>query len=348
MNLHLLVPALFWPDPLLPEIYRDLPLPGLENLLAKCSVTEDKPEGIEGWLCRAFGAAKQQDWPVAPITLQTDSGDDGEAVKTEKSHWIRADPVHLRLERDHILLADSHVFRISLEEAQQFTGLLNRHFAANQGISLFPLKPDRWYLRLLEPTLPHTHLLSEAVNRDIRNRLPFGANNTFWHSLANEIQMLLHEHPLNQAREARGELAVNSVWFWGGGTLPESLVSPYTHVWSNEILAVSLASACNIDHAPLPVDAAAWEIFARTGRHLVVLDELQGRARYRDAYGWRENIKEMERQWFDPLWRMFRRGQFDEITLTAPDESNGKSFTATRSDSRKFWRRPRPILAYGK
>jgi hypothetical protein len=348
MNLHLLVPALFWPDPALPEIYRDLPLPGLESLLAKCSVTEDKSEGIEGWLCRAFGVAKQQDWPVAPITLQTDSGEDGEAIKTEKSYWIRADPVHLRLERDHILLADSHIFRVSLEEAQQFTGLLNRHFAANQGINLFPLRPDRWYLRLPEPTLPHTHLLGEAVNRDIRNKLPFGANNTFWRSLVNEIQMLLHEHPLNQAREARGELAINSVWLWGGGTLPESLVSPYTHVWSNEILAVSLASACNIDHAPLPVDATVWEASVRTGRHLVVLDELQGRAQYRDAYGWRESIKEMERRWFDPLWRMFRGGQFDEIMFTAPDESSSKSFTATRSDSRKFWRRPRPILAYGK
>jgi hypothetical protein len=29
--------------------------------------------------------------------------------------------------------------------------------------------------------------------------------------------MLLHEHPLNQAREARGELPVNSVWISGIG-----------------------------------------------------------------------------------------------------------------------------------
>lgn len=347
MNLHLLVPALFWPDPALPEIYRDLPLPGLENLLAKCSVTEDKSEGIEAWLCRAFGAAKQQDWPIAPITLETDSRESGEAIKAESSYWIRGDPVHLRLERDHILLADSHVFRISLEEAKQFTALLNRHFAANQGITFFPLRPDRWYLRLLEPSLTHTHLLSEVVNRNIQNKLPFGANNTFWRSLSNEIQMLLHEHPLNQAREARGELAVNSVWFWGGGTLPESLASSYTNVWSNDVLAVSLASACNIDHAALPAGATAWEASVRTGKHLVVLDELQGRAQYRDAYGWRESIKEMERRWFEPLWRMFRRGQFDEITLTALGESSSKSFTATRGDSRKFWRRPKPIPGYG-
>lgn len=348
MNLHLLVPALFWPDATLPEIYRDLPLPGLENLLAKCSFTEGRSEGVEPWLCRAFGAAKQQDWPVAPITLQTDSRESNEAIKGGNGYWIRADPVHLRLEGDHILLADSHVFRISLHEAEQFTGLLNRHFDGNQRINLLPLRPDRWYLRLPEPALTHTHLLSEVVNRDIQNKLPFGDNNTFWRSLVNEIQMLLHEHPLNQSREARGELAINSVWFWGGGALPESLGSPYTNVWSNNILAVSLASACSISHSALPANAIAWEASTRAGSHLVVLDDLQGKAQYGDAYGWRESMKEMEQRWFDPLWRMFKRGQFDKITLTAPGESSSKSFAATHSDLRKFWRRPKPLLTYGR
>ena len=45
-DLHLLIPALFWPDPSLPEIYRDLPLPALESLLAKCSLAEDESHGI--------------------------------------------------------------------------------------------------------------------------------------------------------------------------------------------------------------------------------------------------------------------------------------------------------------
>ena len=104
--------------------------------------------------------------------------------------------------------------------------------------------------------------------------------------------------------------------------------------------------ACNIDHAALPTDASAWEASVRTGSHLIVLDDLQGKAQYGDAYGWRESIKEMEQRWFAPLWRMLRRGQFDKITLTVPGESNSKSFTATRSDSRKFWRRPKPLFTY--
>ncbi|HSC98716.1 MAG TPA: hypothetical protein VLI21_07425, partial [Casimicrobiaceae bacterium] len=37
----------------------------------------------------------------------------------------------------------------------------------------------------------------------------------------NEIQMLLHEHPVNAAREARSEPPVTGIWFWGGGTAAE-------------------------------------------------------------------------------------------------------------------------------
>jgi hypothetical protein len=38
--------------------------------------------------------------------------------------------------------------------------------------------------------------------------------------LQNEMQMLLYTHPLNDVREARRELPVNSFWLSGTGALP--------------------------------------------------------------------------------------------------------------------------------
>lgn len=38
--------------------------------------------------------------------------------------------------------------------------------------------------------------------------------------LQHEMQMLLYTHPRNEAREARGQIAPNSLWFWGAGLLP--------------------------------------------------------------------------------------------------------------------------------
>ena len=44
-----------------------------------------------------------------------------------------------------------------------------------------------------------------------------------WRALLNESQIVLHNHPINAVREARGAVAVNSLWFWGAGTLPDSV-----------------------------------------------------------------------------------------------------------------------------
>ncbi|KIO49300.1 phosphoglycerate mutase [Nitrosospira sp. NpAV] len=344
LNLHLLIPSLFWPDASLPEIYRDLPLPGLESLLAKSLRTEDKPVPVEAWLCRAFGVPKQRDWPVAPITLDTDGAG---SIKVGGDYWVRADPVHLRIERDQILLGDSRVFRISMEEAEQFTRLLNQHFAGSgQEMVFVPIRPDRWYLRATAIPPAETHLLSEVVNKGINELLPFGTNNTSWHALFNEVQMVLHEHPLNQSREARGEPAINGTWFWGGGVMPQSMTSPYTHVWSDDVLAAALALASGITHMRLPLDATAWRESAVPGDHFIVLDSLHGRAQYADAYGWRESLKELERNWFAPLWSMSRQGKLDQLTLTSISHRKTQNFVLRKSDTRKFWRRTQSFSSY--
>lgn len=344
MNLHLLIPALFWPEASLPEIYRDLPLPALENMLARSLCANNESHAIEAWLCRAFGVSQQNDWPVAPVSLLVDGMG---SMKAEDDYWLRADPVHLRIEREQIVLADSRIFRISADEADQLTGLLNRHFAGNeQEIIFVPLRPDRWYLRITRMSPAKTHLLSEVANKGINEFLPFGVNSMIWRGLFNEIQMLLHEHPLNQSREERGELAINSIWFWGGGVMPKSVVCLYSQVWSNDILAKSLAQASGTDHAQLPPDAAAWYQSAASGDHLVVLNALHGKAQYADAYGWRESLKELEQNWFGPLWAMSKQGKINRLTLTAINANKTNNFALTRGDLRKFWRRARPLSVY--
>jgi hypothetical protein len=350
MNLHLLVPSLFWPDATLTGIYRDLPLPALENLLAKSTCTDDdtkapeRSEGLEAWLCRAFNVTRQQDWPVAPITLTLDG--DGK-VKVQDEYWIRADPVHLHIEHNQILLADSRVFRISSQEADQLTELLNQHFAASgQEMVFLPLRPDRWYVRAAKIPPAKTHLLGEVANKSINELLPFGENAGLWSGLFNEIQMLLHEHPLNQLREARGEPAINSVWFWGGGSMPKRIVSHYTHVWSNHMLAGSLAAASGADYAQLPADAAACLQCTTSGNQLAVLDVLLGKAQYADAYGWRESLKNLEQNWFEHSLAMLKQGRIDQLTVTAIGETRTRNFTARTGDLRKFWRKTKPISTY--
>ena len=349
MKVHLLIPSLFWPDAAFTAIYGDLPLPSLENLLAKSADANDvhvndAPQALEPWLCSAFGVERQQDWPVAPITLGIDGN--GE-VKAEGDYWIRADPVHLHIEHDQILLADSRVFKISSAEAQQLTEVLNRHFSEyGQQISFLPLQPDRWYFRATDMTPAKTHLLSEAANKNIKSLLPFDGNKTAWRSLFNETQMLLHEHAVNQWREARGEPAVNAIWFWGGGVMPKSIASPYTQVWGNELLAGSLALMSGTPHAKLPLDPNALFRPPASGHHLVVLDVLHGKAQYEDAYGWRESLKYLEQNWFEPVLHMLRQSVLTQVVITAVGGAKTRNFTVRSGDLRKFWRRQKPFSEF--
>lgn len=344
MHLQLLIPSLFWPEPSLTGIYQDLPLPALEGLLSKSSVTESETREVEAWLCEAFGVAKQQDWPVAPITLKVDGTENS---TTNHGYWLRADPVHLHIEHDQILLADSRVFPINAAEAGELTGILNRHFAeSGHNILFMPLHSARWYLCLKDIPPPQTHPLAEAVNKGIHGLLPYGASACEWRKLFNEVQMLLHEQPLNLAREARGEPAINGVWFWGGGVMPKSFHSAYTHVCGNNVLAQALALMSGVRYSPLPPEATLLPRASPSDKYLVVLDMLQGNASYSDAYGWRESLKELEKNWFEPLFAMAKQGKFQQLKLSVLGKNGHKDFTIRPGDTKKFWRMAKPISAH--
>ena len=355
MNLHLFIPNLFYSDSTFLEIYQGLSLPAVETLLAKSLQTEDGSQSVEAWLCKTFCVEKQQDLPVAPLTLLADrlSG-----MEINNGYWLRADPVHLKVEHDQVLLADSRTFRVSLEEACQFVDVINKYFAGDdllpqhgadnrrELISLLPLSADRWYLYMQRIPLIHTQLLSEVAVRNINDFFPCGTEEVFWKGILNEIQMLLHEHPLNQIREERGDLPLNGIWVWGGGVMPKSVVSPYVHVWSNDILPRTLAMACGTSYAELPVNLEAWQKLVTSGKHFIFLDSLYGKSQYGDAYGWREALKQLEKEWFEPLLGMLRKRLINQITITTINKGITKNFNITRNNLYRFWCKGVPLSTY--
>jgi hypothetical protein len=129
--------------------------------------------------------------------------------------------------------------------------------------------------------------------------------------------------------------------------MPKAVAANYTYVWSNNILADALALAAGIDHAQLPPGGReCCERSAVSGDQLVVLDVLQGKAQYADAYGWRESLKNLEQNWFEPLLVMLKQGRIDQLVLTVISETKTKNFTARSGDLRKFWRKTRPVSTY--
>lgn len=342
MHCHLLIPGLF--PPFRPETrlaVQALHLPALTTLLARGNAKTLAANSMDAWLCQSFGVEKKYDWPVAACTLLADGGN------PDKNFWLQAEPVHLQLQRDKLILADVGNLGISFEEAQSLTVSLNEHFASD-GLHFVQTRPDRWHLRLDQiPSHLKTHPLETAIGRNIRNILPAGPDGVRWHSILNETQMLLHRHPVNEAREQRGLLPINSIWPWGGGMLPQRLSSDFSHVWANDSLTRGLALVSDTLCAGTPESATAWlQTNESISHHLIVLDTLQTAALHGNFEDWNENLLRLENNWFKPLHQALSNDHSSRLTLYTFNGGQTLSFSVNRANLWKIWLRRKSLETY--
>jgi hypothetical protein len=125
--------------------------------------------------------------------------------------------VHLLTALDHLQLAAPVPLPLDATESADLLATLNDHLAGS-GFALHPLPGSSWLCECppgLEFTADEPSL---AVGQNLRELLPTGRDAGKVRALVNELQMLLHEHPVNERRLTRGQLPVNSVWLWGAGT----------------------------------------------------------------------------------------------------------------------------------
>jgi hypothetical protein len=340
MNVHLVLPDLFWPHPEAGASYAGLDLPGLDTLIARGRRTAQRVALLERWLADRHGLANDGEPPYAPHSLLGDGVDPG------AGGWLRADPCHLRLGTDHLVLADAATFDITADEAAALVGALDAHFAPD-GFSFRAVRPDRWYLALDSLPAMTTTPLATARAQSVDPLLPRGADARAWHARLNEVQMVLHAHPVNEAREARGAPPINSVWIWGAGRAGETPRRAYARVRATDPLALGLAKASGGAAHALPPNAEAWlQDAPRDGIEAIVLDSLRVPAAYGDAQTWRSRLESMERHWFTPLVGALRAGRVGMVTLHAMGNGGALQSETTRQDLRYFWRRPKALAAW--
>ncbi len=332
-------------DLLLPSAWGEPPcqdprLPILETLLARGSVVREPALERDAWLCRAFGVARQHDWPVAALTLAADG------IDPQHYYWLRADPVELRVDRSRLVMAGG-VSDLDANESRDLVAALNKHFARD-GITLLAPFPQRWYLRVERAPGIATTPLARAANHAIDRHLPQGDATLDWHRVINEAQMVLHEHAVNAAREARGAATVNSVWLWGGGTAPAVSHPLYHSVWGGDVLTRSLAAAAGIAQHHLPDSGTAWLAAAAAAgdNHLLVFDQMSDALRAGNIATWREQLAMLERDWMAPLLPALRARNISVITLVAINSENLLEATLTPAQWWRLWRRARPLASY--
>ena len=299
-------------------------LAALELLLARGRRRAKAPQRLEAWTQEAFELGEGA-FPAGALTLAA------AGIDTAKDHWVRADPVHLRVLRDRVVIIPAEALDLPAEEARAFCEALNAHFPQ---MNLVPVQPRRWCARLADIAEDRPALELAGQEPDLRQA---GA-------LLTEVQMVLHAHPLNEAREGRGEPPVNSVWLWGGGHAPGAS-SRWQSVASDDPAILGAARLAGARHRALPRSASEWlERLPGEGRHLAVLDAL--RAPLALGSEVTEEKLALERDWFAPLLATLRAERIGMVTVDVPDGRGGVSFETIRGDLRRFWRLPKSIERY--
>lgn len=193
----------------------EVKLPAMSRLLGMAKI-ERLDLSYDDYLCESLQIECQLDYPIAALMRYADCD------LSDDAYWLLATPVHLVLQRDSFSLYPPSMLNLPASEAAELVESLNRHFV-DDGMRFEIGCDGAWYLRMTQSPEIQTHSVWQSVNRNIEAYLPLGAGATKWHALLNEMQMLLFNHPVNQQREQRGELPINSIWVSGGGYLPRSL-----------------------------------------------------------------------------------------------------------------------------
>ena len=327
MPLTLLVPDLLAPADA-PAALRAARLPSIEKALARAHASRE-PGGASAWLLAQFGLAPSA--PLAALTALADGLAPGD--------WVRADPVHQRIERDALVLHDPAVLQLSRSEADEAVTALNGFFGID-GLAFEAPHPHRWYVRVPEGERPATVPFDEAVGGNPFGRLPSGGARLRWRSMFSEAQMLLAGLPLNAAREARGAPTLNAVWFWGEGDTPVTAARPYTRIFADDPVARGLALASRIEPAGLPATLDSLSAF-RDEESLVVLDALTPRLRRADPEGWVEAARRLERDWFAGVLDAI--GAYGRIRLALPAEREMRLYDLDASARWRWYARARPL-----
>lgn len=314
------------PAELAPELSRNLQAPALATLLSRNSLLERHVLGDdcrvlphETWLSRTAGA------PLATAVMR------GFGLAPAEGNWFIVHPVHIQLARNHLVLADARRLRLDEADARVLFGLAQPFFE-----ELLWGDAETWFMRAdgwlgLDAASPDA-----AMGSNLADWMPVGPNALAFKKLQNEIQMLWHEHSVNEARQQRGLAPVNSFWMWGGATAGAPAGGTPSAA-SAQPLAVA---------APPSLPAPSWlRALATPGAQAapgqagaVVLPHLIPMGAGNDWGAWLGAMQQLEQEWFAPLLAALQDGRIGELTLVLTDRDGWKEIRTTKPALHKFWR----------
>ena len=268
---------------------------------------------------------------VLPVAALTHVSDRKHKPLQNNYYWLRSDPVTMWADMAKVFMTSHGFADLNPYERNEIENCI-RSVLLEEGVDFHSDHPERWCIALNEPLQFDFTPLDDALGMDVADALPQHPEARFWRRILNEIQVALHNCPVNIRRRQSGKREVNSVWFWGGGFIPDATPHDLIDtVYSNNPVTRGLAiiNDCQLKKQ----GRAGHDNFSRDGRSILI--DWVPASQYAE-----EELSQLEglvRQ----LLGLADQGQ---IALTLYD-GIGEGRLYDRAARRRFWRRKAPLAA---
>jgi len=330
-----------------PHQQQSLPrLAQLERWLARAERSRLE-EGWQQWLLEAFGSARHagHSWAqvaaaAVPAASALDTG------QHPAGAWL-ATPVHLVAGLDTVRVHPAGLLTLSRDEQLE----LARDFATVfQGSGWTLHATLQRELLLVSDRLLQARSSDPArwLGSDPAEGMVAGADAGALRRLGSELEMWLHEHPVNRARSARSLWPVSALWLWGGAA-PAPAFAPVRSqaaedagattltVYGADLFLAGLCAGAGVHSLRLVLPWPAAHQAAGAPGDVIVHWQL-GPAP--DT----ASLQALEQQLIAPLLSQLRRGDWDSLTLLAGDQAlvlrrHGWRVWKSLIRSRPWWER---------
>lgn len=171
---------------------------------------------------------------------------------------------------------------------------------------------------------------AELLGSDLRSCQPRGAAAARWRALQGEIEMWLHEHPVNRLRARAGEPPVTTLWLWGG-TTPAPMSSAPAPASGAGATGSVLVGFGAWGRALATLEPAVRVVEDSPSLDFATLAAAHPHAALAVCVSAAADAGEVERRWLLPAAQRFDRGGLDALTLRHRDR-------VWRLGRRRWWR----------
>lgn len=225
---------------------------------------------------------------------------------------FRATPVHLVAGMNDLVLFSGSALDVATEDQARLVQDIAKFL---YGRPELVMRHDQVFLHAAQALDVQTVFLHEAQGKAVRANLPHGRDAPRVHAWMNELQMFLHDHPVNRARAARSLPPVNGIWIDGEGPLSTSTALAGVRVFADSLamrgLGVVAGGAEPRDDVP--------SFLPHEGHHIVEYSACVQALDSEDAKAWRESVIRISEQCLPPVLDWLRLNPSAEAVLHAGD-----------------------------